>query len=90
MAKLQLQLGIFIFLTIEIIDSERVQGEKKNEKDAFDELEASQVKEAALDDKLGIELKSIVQQIQVRVCLQIFSFVKVLGKTPVVNIRVKA
>ena len=74
MAQLQPQLGIFIFLTIEIIDSERVQGEKKNEKDAFDELEASQVKEAALDDKLGIELKSIVQQIQVRVCLQIFSF----------------
>ena len=75
MAQLQPQLGIFIFLIIEIIDSERVQGEKKNEKDAFDELEASQVKEAALDDKLGIELKSIVQQIQVRVCLQIFSFV---------------
>jgi len=48
----------------EMLDSERVQGEKKNEKDAFDELEASQVKEAALDDKLGIELKSIVQQIQ--------------------------
>merc|ERR1719435_47121 len=48
----------------DVLGSERVQGEKKDEKDAFDELEASQVKEAALDDKLGIELKSIVQQIQ--------------------------
>ena len=29
------------------------------------ELESSRVKEAALDDKLGIELRSIVEQIQV-------------------------
>ena len=29
------------------------------------ELEASSVKEAALDDKLGVELRSIVEQIQV-------------------------
>ena len=29
------------------------------------ELEASRVKEAALDDKLGVELRSIVEQIQV-------------------------
>merc|ERR1712142_209818 len=40
--------------TSNLLDSERVVGE----------LQASQVKEAALDDKLGIELKSIVQQIQ--------------------------
>ena len=31
------------------------------------ELESSRVKEAALDDKLGIELRSIVEQIQVSV-----------------------
>ena len=30
------------------------------------ELESSRVKEAALDDKLGIELRSIVEQIQVQ------------------------
>jgi len=48
----------------DVLGSDRVTGERKDEKDAFDELEASQVKEAALDDKLGIELKSIVQQIQ--------------------------
>ena len=30
-----------------------------------DQLEASQVREAALDDKLGVELRSIVEQIQV-------------------------
>ena len=30
------------------------------------ELESSRVKEAALDDKLGIELRSIVEQIQVK------------------------
>ena len=29
------------------------------------ELESSRVKEAALDDKLGVELRSIVEQIQV-------------------------
>ena len=29
------------------------------------DLEASSVKEAALDDKLGVELRSIVEQIQV-------------------------
>merc|ERR1712050_552444 len=40
--------------TSNLLDSERVIGE----------LQASQVKEAALDYKLGIELKSIVQQIQ--------------------------
>merc|ERR1711942_380102 len=48
--------------TNNLLDSERVVGEKKDTLGY--ELQASQVKEAALDDKLGIELKSIVQQIQ--------------------------
>merc|ERR1719158_2049499 len=34
------------------------------EKDEGEQLESSRVKEAALDDKLGIELRSIVEQIQ--------------------------
>ena len=46
-----------------------MKGEDKSIKEASDDdgkLEAAQVKEAALDDKLGNELKSIVEQIQVR------------------------
>ena len=39
--------------------------------DELPELEASRVKEAALDDKLGIELKSIVEQIQVTQMLKV-------------------
>merc|ERR1711915_340780 len=49
------------------LDSARVKGEDKSIKEASDDggkLEAAQVKEAALDDKLGNELKSIVEQIQ--------------------------
>ena len=57
-----IQYSIF---NIQIIDSDRVEGEKKDPTDELSELEASRVKEAALDDKLGIELKSIVEQIQV-------------------------
>merc|ERR1711909_63211 len=34
------------------------------EKEEGEQLESSRVKEAALDDKLGIELRSIVEQIQ--------------------------
>ena len=37
------------------------------EQEPAPELEASRVKEAALDDKLGVELRSIVEQIQVMV-----------------------
>ena len=37
-------------------------------KDEGEQLESSRVKEAALDDKLGIELRSIVEQIQVPFC----------------------
>ena len=37
------------------------------------ELESSRVKEAALDDKLGVELRSIVEQIQVMAAGQLIT-----------------
>ena len=40
-------------------------GEEKSLAENIDTLESAKVKEAALDDKLSIELRSIVQQIQV-------------------------
>ena len=40
-------------------------GEEKSLAENIDNLESAKVKEAALDDKLSIELRSIVQQIQV-------------------------
>jgi len=57
----------------DILDSDRVEGEKMGKednselfalKDDLPDLEASRVREAALDDKLGVELRSIVEQIQ--------------------------
>ncbi len=41
---------------------------------------AEQVREAALDDKLGMELKSIVEQIQVRLLILIYTVIYITGK----------
>ena len=49
-------------------------GEEKSLAENIDTLESAKVKEAALDDKLSIELRSIVQQIQVYLFSRGFSF----------------
>ena len=49
-------------------------GEEKSLAENIDTLESAKVKEAALDDKLSIELRSIVQQIQVYLSSRGFSF----------------
>lgn len=52
------------FASKDLLGSDRVSVPEREES-KIPEMEASRVREAALDDKLGVELRSIVEQIQV-------------------------